>query len=302
MYLEHFGLSQAPFTLTPNTAFFLDQGSYREALNVVLVALAGGEGFVKITGEVGTGKTLLCRRLLAALDENWVTAYIPNPSLTAVGLRHALADELGVEMARNSGQQRVLKAINERLLELAAAGKHVVLIVDEAQTMPDDSLEAVRLLGNLETESSKLLQVVLFGQPELDERLAQPRLRQLRQRIGFSYRLHPLPPAVLPRYVEFRLQAAGYSGEPVFERGALRALARASRGVPRLVNILAHKALLAAFGEGAYRVARRHVLRAVADTEDAAAARRLWWPTTFAGLAATGLAAWLLVDVGAVLS
>jgi MSHA biogenesis protein MshM len=268
MYLEHFGLEQPPFTITPDTDFFLNEGSHNEALNVLFVALRSGEGFIKVTGEVGTGKTLLCRKLLNTLGEDFVTAYIPNPFLNPVALRMALAEELDMEFARNIGQHRLLKAITERLVQLKAAGKHVVLLLDEAQAVPDESLEALRLLTNLETEKSKLLQVVLFGQPELDRRLQQNHLRQLKQRILFSYRLRPLDRKTLAVYINHRILIAGYRGTSLFTRGALRSLYRNSRGIPRLINILSHKALMSAYGQGDRRVVAGHIRRAAADTED----------------------------------
>ena len=162
MYEQHFGLSEAPFSLTPDTGFFYNYPSHQEALNVLTVALSTGEGFIKVTGEVGTGKTLLCRKLLNTLGDDFVTAYIPNPILTPAALRHALADELGIRTARRTGQNRTVNLINERVIELQRKGKRVVLLLDEAQALPRDCLEAVRLLTNLETEKSKLLQVVLF--------------------------------------------------------------------------------------------------------------------------------------------
>jgi len=286
MYLRHFGLAEPPFGLTPNTAFFLDQGPHREALNVLLVALRAGEGFLKITGEVGTGKTLLCRQLMRVLGDGFVTAYVPNPFINPNGLRLALAEELGLKLPRNLGQHQVQARLTERLLELAADGTRVVLIIDEAQAMPEDTLEAVRLLTNLETERDKLLQVVLFGQPELDARLALPQLRQLRQRVTFSYQLRPLSADMIAPYLQFRLHAAGYRGEWPFTEGAVRLLHHASRGVPRLVNILAHKSLLAAFGQGRHRVDAGHVRRAIADTDDARRTARAlpWRPLLGAGM------------------
>jgi MSHA biogenesis protein MshM len=269
MYQSHFGLRSLPFTITPDTGFFHNAGTHQEALNVLLVALRTGEGFIKVTGEVGTGKTLLCRQLLNSLEEEFVTAYIPNPFLTPTALRMALAEELGIQFARNLGQHRLLKLIRERLVELSGAGKRVVLLLDEAQALPDDSLEALRLLTNLETEHAKLLQVVLFGQPELDRRLAQDHLRQLRQRILFSHQLQPLDGAALAAYLMHRLRVAGYQGEDLFTPRALRQLLQASRGIPRLVNVLCHKALLVAYGRGDRRIDHRHLQRAVADTEDA---------------------------------
>ena len=268
MYLEHFGFERSPFTITPDTSFFLDHGSHREAMNVLLLALQSGEGFIKVTGEVGTGKTLLCRRLLNTLDDNFVSAYIPHPALSPVALRMALAEELDIEFARNTGQHRLLQRISQRLIELHAAGKQVVLLLDEAQSIPDESMEALRLLTNLETEQDKLLQVVLFGQPELDQRLQQVQLRQLRQRILFNYTLQPLDRATLEVYLNHRLLIAGYRGAPLFTRSALKLLHRNSRGIPRLANILCHKALLSAFGRGDHLIKPLHIRQAAADTED----------------------------------
>jgi MSHA biogenesis protein MshM len=267
MYLEFFGLEEPPFTLTPDTDFFFNHGSHQEALNVLLVALQNGEGFIKVTGEVGTGKTLICRQLLRLLDDSFVTAYIPNPFLNPVALRMALAEELGIEFARNVGQHRLLQLISDRLIELAGEDKQIVLLLDEAQAMPDDSLEALRLLTNLETEKRKLLQVVLFGQPELDTRLSQRKLRQLKQRIVFSYALEPLSPAGLARYIEHRLHVAGYRGRTLLTRRAIKQLYRRSRGIPRLVNLVCHKSLMAAYGCGSLRVGAGHVRRAAKDTE-----------------------------------
>ncbi len=269
MYRQHFGLQSAPFTITPDTGFFHNAGTHQEALNVLLVALQSGEGFLKVTGEVGTGKTLLCRTLLNTLDDRFVTAYIPNPFLNPTALRMALAEELGIRFARNIGQHRLLKLITEKLVELNAAGKRVVLLLDEAQALPDDSLEALRLLTNLETEKDKLLLVVLFGQPELDRRLAQNHLRQLKQRIIFSYTLQPLDQDALIAYLQHRLMVAGYGGAPLFSRRAIRHLHKASRGIPRLVNVLCHKALMAAYGSGQHSIDHHHMQRAIADTEDA---------------------------------
>ncbi|MCF6209149.1 MAG: AAA family ATPase [Gammaproteobacteria bacterium] len=275
MYLEHFGLREMPFSLTPDTEFFYRYGAWQEAFEVLMVALRGGEGFIKISGEVGTGKTLLCRKSLASLDEDeFVTAWLPNPCLTPAALRMALADELGIRYPRNQGQHRLLTLINETLIEINASGRRVVVLLDEAQALPDDTLEALRLLTNLETEKRKLLQVVLFGQPELDERLAQPGLRQLRQRIGFSHRLRAIDHKGLPGYLNHRLRVAGYHGTALFSAEAQAALFKASRGIPRLINILAHKSLMAAFGRGLSVVNRDCVVLACADTEGVVTAPR----------------------------
>ena len=269
MYLQHFGLSELPFSLTPDTAFYYGNPSHQDALDTLLVALQMGEGFIKVTGEVGTGKTLLCRKLLRELatDDRFASAYIPNPALTPSALRFALADELGIGYQRNMGQHRVLQMINDRLVTERAAGRQVVLIIDEAQALPEDCLEAVRLLTNLETEKSKLLQVVLFGQPELDRHLGNPAVRQLQQRITFSYTLAPMDLAAVSGYLTHRLAVAGYSGDRLFDARVTRQIYRVCHGVPRLINIIAHKCLLAAYGEGRAQVGRRHLHRAVEDTE-----------------------------------
>ncbi|MGB5672336.1 MAG: AAA family ATPase [Sedimenticolaceae bacterium] len=269
MYLDFFGLAEAPFSLTPDTAFYYSNPSHQEALNTLLVALQMGEGFIKVTGEVGTGKTLLCRKLLRELaeDDDVLTAYIPNPALTPPALRFSLADELGINYHRNMGQHRVLQMINDRLVEEKAAGRRVVLIVDEAQALPEDCLEAVRLLTNLETEKSKLVQVVLFGQPELDAHLDRPSVRQLRQRITFSHRLTSMDVKAVSGYLVHRLAVAGYRGPRLFDAPLVREMFRACNGVPRLINIVAHKCLLASYGEGRVGISRRHLRRAIADTE-----------------------------------
>ncbi len=269
MYLQHFGLNEAPFGITPDTAYTFVTASHQEALNTLLVALAGGEGFIKITGEVGTGKSLLCRRLLQTLPAGAVSAYLPNPYLAPRTLLLALGEELGLGLDPAADDYHLLQGINRRLLEQAAAGRQVVICIDEAQAMPLETLESLRLLSNLETEKRKLLQIVLFGQPELDERLATPAVRQLRQRIAFHYRLGGLAKNEIGNYLAHRLRVAGYRGEPLFAARAGGALHRASGGTPRLVNILANKALRAAFGEGRPAVKTRHVRQAARDTEGA---------------------------------
>ena len=267
MYEAHFGLQEAPFALTPNTRYFLRAPSHGDALELLLVALRQREGFIKISGEVGTGKTLLCRLLLNELEQQAHTAYIPNPRLTPETLYEAVAEELGVDRAGCANSHQVLKAVNESLIGHAMERRPVVLVIDEAQAMPEDTIEALRLLTNLETESMRLLQVVLFGQPELDALLQKPSLRQLNQRITFHYRLAPLDRQSVAQYLRHRLAQAGYNGADLFTPGALRLIARASGGIPRLVNILAHKSLLAAWGRGDRLVQKSHALQAIRDTE-----------------------------------
>ncbi len=276
LHLQHFGLREAPFGITPDTSFFYACASSQEALNTLVVAVSNGEGFIKITGEVGTGKTLLCRKFLAALDDNWVSAYIPNPNLEPKTLLLALADELGVKIETGLDQHHLIKALNLALLDFARQKKRVVVCLDETQAMPIESLEMLRLLTNLETEKRKLLQVVLFGQPELDERLEQESIRQLRQRITFQHHLGALTRGETRHYLSHRLAIAGYNGDDVFDGAAVRIVHRASKGVPRLVNILANKALMLAYGEGSRKVKRRHALAAVSDTPASFALSRAW--------------------------
>ena len=278
LYLQHFGLRESPFGITPDTSFFYACRSTQEALNTLLVSVTNGEGFIKITGEVGTGKTLLCRKFLATLDAGWASAYLPNPNLEPRALVLAVAEELGVHAESGADQHHLMRGITRALLDHARHGRRVVLCMDESQGMPLETLETLRLLTNLETEKRKLLQVVLFGQPELDRRLASESIRQLRQRITFQYDLSGLVREEIGAYVEHRLAIAGHSGAPLFDAGALRALHRASRGVPRLVNILAHKALLLVYGEGGRCASRRHVRAAAADTPAAGPQRNWWWP------------------------
>jgi MSHA biogenesis protein MshM len=266
MYLQHFGLTELPFGITPDPDFVFSATAHQEALNTLMVAIRSGESIVKITGEVGTGKTMLCRRFLAGIGEGFVTAYIPNPNLEPRTLLLALAEELGVALDPATDQYHLVKGLNQALLEHARNDRSVVLCLDEAQAMPLESLEAVRLLSNLETEKRKLLQLVLFGQPELDVKLADPSVRQIRQRISFQYRLGNLSRSEMDHYLAHRVRVAGYRGPRLFSLPAARQLHYSSRGTPRLANILAHKALLAAFGEGGTAVRWRHVRAAVRDS------------------------------------
>jgi len=268
MYLYHFGLRELPFTLTPNTHFYLGLASHNEALAVLLTALKTGEGFIKVVGEVGTGKTLLCRKLLNEIPEHFVTAYIPNPYLKPDELRRAVAVELGVKQAQRMSTQLLTQRIQERLLTLHGQGHSVVLILDEAQALPEESLEALRLFTNLETETRKLLQVVLFAQPELDQRLNEKQFRQLRQRITFSYHLRAMTTTEVQHYIQHRLQVAGYKGAALFSPTVIKKLAKASKGIPRLVNVLCHKILMLAYGQGHYQISTKHLKSAINDTED----------------------------------
>ena len=276
-YLAHFGLREPPFGITPDTGFFFPCRSSQQALNVLLIALENGEGFIKITGEVGTGKTMLCRKFLATLDESaWVSAYIPNPNLEPRALLFAVAEELGLGVDPALDQYRLLKSVTRSLLDMARMRRRVVLCMDESQAMPLETLEALRLVTNLETEKRKLLQVVLFGQPELDRKLASESARQLRQRITFQHDLQTLEEDEVGAYFTHRMRTAGHAGRELLTTGARRALFQASRGVPRLVNILSHKALFLLYGEDGERLDRRHIHAAALDTPSAMQPRP-WW-------------------------
>ena len=274
MYLAHFGLQQAPFGITPDTEFIYPSNSHREGLNLLHFALASGEGFIKVVGEIGTGKTLLCRNFLAELGPDWKAAYFPNPQMEPRAFLREVADDIGAAAGAPEAAH-VVKRLNHRLLELARTNQQVVLCIDEAQTMPRLTIESLRLLSNLETEKRKLLHIVLFGQPELDEMLAAHSARQIRQRIAFHHQLRGLDAEEVGNYVEQRLRIAGHSGDALFPYSAVKALHRLSGGTPRLVNILAHKALLTVFGEGRLRVEARHVRIAAEDTDGAA--KPAWW-------------------------
>ena len=275
MYEQYFGLTEQPFGITPDTSYFFAFASYQEALNTLLVAARTGEGFIKITGEVGTGKTLLCRKFMSSLGGDFVTAYIPNPYLEPKALLQAVTEDLRIPIEANIDQHHLLKRLTLGLLDFARDGKRVVLCLDEVQAMPPDTLEALRLLTNLETEKRKLLQIVLFGQPELDVKLDQPSVRQLKQRITFHYQLGRLRRDELDLYISHRLAIAGFNGGRLFTPRAMKYLHRASSGVPRLVNILAHKALMLTYGEGKSQADARQVRAAIVDTP--AAKQSPWW-------------------------
>ena len=286
MYARHFSLREAPFSITPDSAYFYPHEGAQSALNVLLVALRSGEGFLKIVGEVGCGKTVLCRQLLKTLQgDECVTAYIPNPDMGPDDLLEALVHELGIEVATPLTRSKALTALHGCLLQHAQAGRTVVRCIDEAQAIPLRTVESLRLLSNLETEKRKLLQIVLLGQPELDQKLQRPEIRQLLQRITFSEYLGPMLEQRVPAYLGHRLATAALSDATdtqVFELGAAREIGRLSGGVPRLVNVLAHKCLMLAYGENEHRVNLRHVRMAALDTAGLRA-HVPWWAWWRAG-------------------
>ncbi|KMT66034.1 ExeA family protein [Catenovulum maritimum] len=269
MYLYHFGLKELPFGLTPNTQFFLGLPSHHQALQTLLTALKMGEGFIKITGEVGTGKTLLCRKLMNDMPNGFITAYIPNPYLQPDELRIALAKELGIN-TESVDLNQLTQQIQNTLMEISSQGKTALLILDEAQVLPDESLEVLRLFTNLETENKKLLQLVLFAQPELDERLDAHKMRQIKQRITFSFKLDGLAENQVQAYLHHRMTVAGYQGMPVFPEKICQLLYKATQGTPRLLNVLAHKCLMLAFSESNKEVTLDNAKSAISDTESTA--------------------------------
>ena len=273
MYEAHFGFQKRPFSLSPDTGLFVNLKDHEQCFALLVHVLDSGEGFLKVVGDVGTGKTILCRKLLRYLESpkqsRFHSVYIPNPMLSPVGLYRAVGQELGLSSEQQKDNDALLNHITERILSLAESNKSVVVVVDEAQSLPAQTLEALRLITNLETESKKLVQVILFGQTELDTLLSQDRFRQLRQRITFSHYLKPLSKIETQQYVEFRIAQSGYNGPSLFDKTAVNTLFRVSGGVPRMINVLAHKALMAAFAERSGNVLRKHVMLAHSDSSSA---------------------------------
>lgn len=272
MYIEFFGMAQYPFSLTPNTRFFLKLPSHEQAFGSLLATLDARSGFSKIVGEVGTGKTMLCRKFLNSLEahkQRYITAFIPHPILSEDAVMHTLAEELGIERTSDISYYELLKLITEAIIGFCNEDKIVVLFIDEAQAMPEESLEAIHLLRNAKTEDGRHLQVVLFGQPELDRLLKQPALKKLNENISFSFELPALSEGNTVAYVRHRLLKSGYNGPALFSRNALELLYRGSAGIPRLINILTHKALMVAFGKGKLLVSENHIQAAIEDTDTA---------------------------------
>jgi len=298
LYLEHFGLREPPFRITPHTDFFFEGADRGATLEALLYAIQHEEGIVKVVGEVGSGKTLLCRVLIERLPQHVETIYLANPSFSRDEILYAVAEELKIEFSRERATI-ALRALQDRLIASYAEGRRTVILIDEAHAMPEETLEQVRLLSNLETSRHKLLQIVLFGQPELEEVLGLPSLRQLKDRITHSFRMRPLSQAEAASYLSFRMRAAGYRGPDVFAPEAVAMIARAASGLSRRINILADKAMLAAFSEGTHAVAARQARAAIADSEFAPPWRARRPFAAYAAIGAVGLAlglgvAWLL--------
>jgi type II secretory pathway predicted ATPase ExeA/septal ring-binding cell division protein DamX len=266
MYLDHFGLREPPFRITPHTEFFFSGANRGATLEALLYAITAGEGMVKVTGEVGSGKTMLCRVLMERLPETVEMVYLAVPSLSRDEMLAAIANDLGIDTT-GANITKVMRSLQDKLISIHAAGRQVVTLIDEAHAMPLATLEEIRLLSNLETGTEKLLQIVLFGQPELDAHLALPHMRQLKERITHGFTLAPLPPREIRDYLNFRLRAAGYHGPDLFSAEALRIIADASEGLTRRINIFADKTLLAAFAAGTHTVTGDHARAAVNDTQ-----------------------------------
>jgi len=266
MYEEFYGFNESPFNITPDPRFLYLSDRHREAFNHLRYGLAERKGFIQITGEVGAGKTTICRALLEELGPRFQTALILNPIMTSEQLVWLILTELG-QGPESYDRMTCLQQLNEYLLEQLKEGNDVVLLIDEAQDLSHDLLEQVRLLSNLETDQRKLLQIVLIGQPELRAVLDDPALRQLRQRITVRYHLTQLDSDETGQYIRHRLQIAGANSRPTFKRGAVRKVHRYSRGIPRLINAVCDKTLLAGYVAGAESLTGRHVRRAVRELE-----------------------------------
>ena len=288
LYLEHFGLIEPPFRITPHPDFFFDGADRGATLEGLMYAILHDEGIVKLSGEIGSGKTTLCRVLMERLPDEVETVFLANPSYSRTEILHAIAEELG-RPASDDPAAPALRDLQAQLIELYASGRRVVVMIDEAHAMPEETLEQVRLLSNLESSRHKLLQIVLFGQPELDEALAKTSMRQLKDRITHSFRTRPLAVDEVSKYVSFRMRAAGYKGPEVFSKAAIAAIARASSGLTRRIKVLCDKSLLAAFAANAHEVTPRQVRAAVADSDFAPVAGRK--PRAARALAAAALLA-----------
>jgi type II secretory pathway predicted ATPase ExeA len=265
MYQSHFGLRESPFNITPNPAFFYSGNTRGDILEAMLYAVGHGEGIIKVTGEVGTGKTMLCRMLESRMPSHIDVIYLVNPNLNPLEVQHAIAAELGLPTTGLRADE-VQRSLHTELIARHSANRQVVLLVEEAQAMPLDTLEAIRLLTNLETARSKLLQIVLFGQPELDQHLELSSMRQLKERITHSFQVPPLKADLTGDFLAFRLRAAGHEGPAVFSPAAAKLIADASGGIVRRINILADKALLAAFADDAEMVEAGHARQAIAES------------------------------------
>lgn len=246
MYLEFYGLKEKPFSVTADPNFLYLSRKHREAISHMQYGIEERMGFLEITGDIGTGKTTICKGLLNTLDEHTKTAFILNSNLSEIQILQAIVEDFGIKL-KNKNKLTMLNELNKFLLEQLRQGNNVVLIIDEAQNLKPSLLEQIRLLSNLETEKEKLLQIILVGQPELREKLASKELEQLRQRIGVRYHILPLDRDEVDGYISHRLGVAGAHKNNFFNEGAIAEIFKFSRGVPRLINIICDKALLSGY-------------------------------------------------------
>ena len=286
MYLEHFGLREAPFGITPHTEFFFAGANRGATLEALIYAITHDEGIVKVSGEVGSGKTMLCRMLLEKLPKQVETVYLANPSLSRNEILHAIADELKTSLPEGRAHL-LMRSLQDQLIDIYADGRQVVVMIDEAHAMPPETLEEIRLLSNLESNRHKLLHIVLFGQPELDERLLDKNMRQLKERITHNFALEPLLRSDIGNYLMFRIRAAGYKGPDLFTPSAIQLIARSSEGLTRRINILADKALLSAFSENKHQIDGKQIKAAIRDAQfnpmrDGSAKPKTWIAITAA--------------------
>lgn len=293
MYLEHFGLDRPPFKITPDTSMFYEGSKRGAALDALVYAINSGEGIIKVVGEVGSGKTMLCRMLEVKLSDIVDIVYIANPSLSPDNILHVIAHELHLDVRNDDSKLDVMQKLQEYLLKKHASNRQVVVFVEEAQSMPVETLEEIRFLSNLETDQHKLLQMVLFGQPELDDKLAQPQIRQLKERITHGFYLDPFPPEDTLDYLNFRMRSVGYRGPSIFNQRTANAVEKYSSGLSRRINIIADKALMASFSEGNHEVRASHVATAAKDSDFTRPNRLKAISMTAGVIAALLLAAWL---------
>ncbi|MFQ5904185.1 MAG: ExeA family protein, partial [Candidatus Binatia bacterium] len=267
MYEEFYSLKEKPFNLTPDPRFFFLSENHRGAFEHLLYGIKEREGFILITGEVGAGKTTLCRVLLNKIESNATdTALILNPMFSGQELLQCILSDFGIQ-SKATTKKELLDDLNRFLLSQQAVSRNSVLIIDEAQNLPLPVLEEIRILSNLETEKEKLLQIILMGQVELKEKLSLPRLRQLNQRISIRYHLQPLGREEVPRYIQHRLTVAGSSGDVHFTSGALREIYYYSQGIPRLINLASDRALLAGYAEQSREIRRETVIKGLKSLE-----------------------------------
>jgi general secretion pathway protein A len=301
MYEEFYGLKEKPFNLTPDPRFFFLSENHRGAFEHLLYGIKEKEGFILITGEVGAGKTTLCRALLNKLESQATdTALILNPMFSGQELLQCILGDFGIPSS-GTAKKDLLDGLNRFLLNQQAAGRSSVLIIDEAQNLPLPVLEELRILSNLETEKEKLLQIILMGQIELKEKLSLPRLRQLNQRISVRYHLQPLAREEVPRYIQHRLTVAGSTGDLHFTPGALREIYRYSQGIPRLINLACDRALLAGYAEQAREIRRQVVSRGLKSLEGEETATKASGVTPRLALALAGVVIFFLGAFAAIL-